>query len=137
MASWREIERIRKDASAFRALAMRLLAHTPADILSEWETGFLTDVVNGRHTIEYTNRQGEKLLEIRDNTQVVEDVRGFNVAALLSGCKAARLDLEEDDEAWVVAMCAANARAMRRRDCGRLLRCARELNIIEDDGAGA
>jgi hypothetical protein len=134
MTSWREIERIRKDASGFRALATRLLVHTEPDALKEWETEFLTDIsVHKPNVVEFTTRQAEKLLEIRENVTLLETVgRGFSAAALIARCYEARLDLNEDDEAWITGLRAAATLAVRRRDAARLLRCARDLGIIDD-----
>lgn len=137
MTSWREIERFRKDAARFRGLAASLLAHTPQDVLTEWELAFLGEIgTRSVNTIEFTNRQSEKLLEIRDNVQKSDVVgRGFNVGKLIAACYLARLDLSEDDEGWIVALWDEGASGVRRRDAGRLLRCARQLGIIDDDGA--
>lgn len=134
MASWKEIERIRKDAVGFRALAARMLAHTAPDALTEWEVAYLADVgVKSVNTIEFTTRQAEKLLEIRDNTQLVEKIgRDFSVSKLIEGCYLARDDLTEDQEEWIAALRANGANAIRRRDAGKLLRCAYALNLIED-----
>lgn len=134
MASWREIERIRKDAPRFRALAASLLAHTAEDAFTDWEMKFLGEIGTlSINTVEFTNRQGEKLLEIRDNVQQHEIVgRGFSVKTLIAGCYLGRLDLSEDDEEWITALHATHAISVRRRDAGRLLRCARALGVIDD-----
>ena len=132
MASWREIERIRKDAAGFRALAARLLQHTPDDVLTEWETRFLHERVAGVHTVEYTNRQAEKLLQIRDDVELLEKVgHGFSVLRLIEACYLARIDLSEDDESWISELKGSGVAAVRRRDATRLLRAARSLGIVE------
>lgn len=132
MTSWREIDRIRKNSDAFRALASSLLAH---DEITEWETAFLESIIGRTGVKEYSTLQGEKLLQIRDDYQLVENCRSFSVKNLLDGCHLARLDLSEDDEAWIIATRDRNPKAVRRRDIGRLLACARQLNLIEDDAA--
>ncbi len=131
MASWREIDRIRKDAESFRALAARMLTHR-ADALSEWETSFLESITRSS-TAEYTTRQSEKLLEIRDSTEFVTTVRGFSVQSLLRDCKAAHLDLPEDDGEFLNRVKIADDGSVRLRAAYRLMRCARQLNIIEED----
>lgn len=50
MASWREIESIRKQPAVFRSLAARLLA-LPHDGLNEWEIEFL-ETNSGRSSRE-------------------------------------------------------------------------------------
>jgi hypothetical protein len=132
MASWREIERIRKDAEGFRGLAARLLAHTAPDALTDWEATFIREIA-ASNAPEFTNRQSEKLLEIRDNVEHVDKIgRGFSVAKLIEGCYLARLDLTEDQEEWIVALHSKGEKSVRRRDAGKLLRCARDLGLIDD-----
>lgn len=133
MASWREIERIRKDAPAFRALAAQILEHTAADALTDWEVTFLTEIgTKSANTIEFTNRQSEKLLEIRDNTQHVEKIGyGFSVTKLIEGCYLGRVDLTEDQEEWIAELRKSGVTSVRRRDAGKLLRCAQTLGLVE------
>jgi hypothetical protein len=132
MASWREIDRVRKDANGARELAKRLLRIYPGE-LTEWETDFLQSITSYTELFEFTTRQAEKLLEIRDDAELVSQCRGFSVAALIAQCHAARLDLSDADEQWIADLHRQGAGAIRRRQVGRLLGCARELNIIEDD----
>lgn len=132
MASWKEIDRIRKDAVGFRALAARLLTHTPANALTDWEATFLGQIAETVHVVEYTNRQAEKLLQIRDDTELLEKVgAGFSVPKLIAGCHLGRADLTEDQEAWIVDLHARGVTSVRRRDVGRLLRCAATLGLID------
>jgi hypothetical protein len=126
MASWKEIERIRKDREAVRAIAKRLL---PNDELSEWEREFLRSKTAARH--ELTNRQGEKLLEIRDGAEPLTEVAGFSVRLLLENCFLARLDLSEEDEDFITRMRAKNTTTILRRHAGRLMRCARQLLLVD------
>jgi hypothetical protein len=132
MASWREIERVRKDANAARELAQRLLKIYPGD-LTDWEADFLRSITSYRELFEFTTRQAEKLLEIRDDAQPVRDCRGFSVATLIRQCHAARLDLTEADAQWIADLYRQGGDAIKRRHLGRLMACARELSIIEDD----
>jgi hypothetical protein len=101
MASWKEIDRVRKDPKGFRALAARLLAHTPD--LTDWERdNFLPSIMRQSEKEEFTTRQSEKVLQIRDDYENVTQLPGnFSVRLILRACNAARLDLSEDDEAWI------------------------------------
>lgn len=128
MASWKEIERFRKDTKAVRLLAEALLK---IDTTREhpWETDFLVSMRTWHG--ELTTRQSEKLLQIRDGLETVTVFRGFSVKALLAGCHLARLDLVEDDEAWIVRCRAKSESSILRRHVGRLMRCASQLNLIE------
>jgi hypothetical protein len=132
MASWREIERVRKDANGARELAQRLLKIYPGE-LTEWETDFLQSITSYTELFAFTTRQAEKLLEIRDDAQPVTQCRGFGVTALVRQCHAARLDLTEADEQWIADLHRQGGGAIKRRHLGRLMACARELNIVEDD----
>jgi hypothetical protein len=93
MASWKEIERIRKDPASVRRIAKLVLGiGINADLLTEWEIEFLEPKTHCRE--ELTTRQGEKLLEIRDNIEMVDKVGyGFSVRILFNKCHMARRDL--------------------------------------------
>jgi hypothetical protein len=136
MASWREIDRVRKDANGARDLAKRLLKIYPGE-LTEWETDFLQSITTYTELFEFTTRQAEKLLEIRDDTQLVTAWRGFSVASVIRQCYEARLDLSEADEQWIVELRQQGGGAMRRKHLGRLMACARALNIIDDETSSA
>ena len=132
MASWHEIDRLRKDPQAFRRLAKRLLDLANEDF-TEWETAFLESIALRTDVNEFTTRQSEKLLQIRDDTETVTTYQGFSIKALLDGCSQARSDLSEADEQWIGDMRARSDRSIKRRHVARLVRCARHLNLIEAD----
>jgi hypothetical protein len=132
MASWREIDRVRKDPQAAADIANRLLA-LPETEFSDWELDFLRSIRRRRKIEEFTTRQIEKLLQIRDDAEVVTEVLGFSVPLLLKGCVEARLDLSENDEEWVIARAEVSSASIRRKFVGRLMRCARSLNLIEEE----
>lgn len=134
MASWAEIERLRKNGPGFRALAARLLA-AHRDDLTEWESAFLDDLCGQNGATDFSLRQSEKLFEIRDGVEPIAEFRGFSVRLLIDQCYLARLDLSEGDEAWIVALRARDERTVRRRHLGRLLRCAREISLIDAEVA--
>src|SRR5713226_7416898 len=100
MASWREIDRVRKNPKGAADIAKRLLT-LPLSEFTDWEIDFLRSIQRLRNVEEFTTRQAEKLLQIRDDVEVVEEVLGFSVQLLLKGCFEARLDLPEADEEWV------------------------------------
>jgi hypothetical protein len=132
MASWQEIDRIRKDPKAFRALAKGLRTHISE--LTDWEKDFLSSINSQSDKDEFTTRQSEKLLQIRDDYVSVTEIRGgFSVKIILRQCHEARLDLLEDDEEWIVQRFEQSSTTIRRKHAGRLRRCARQLGLIEDD----
>ena len=132
MASWREIDGVRKDASGARDLAQRLLKIYPGE-LTEWETDFLQSITSYTELFEFTTRQAEKLLEIRDDAEPVTACRGFSVANLIRQCCEARLDLSETDAQWISDLQRQGGSSIRRRHLGRLMACARDLNIIDGE----
>jgi hypothetical protein len=136
MASWREIDRIRKAPKEFRALAKGLRAQF-SDDLTDWEKDFLDGIAGLDGKEEFTTRRSEKLLQIRDDyTSISELPGGFSVGIVLKECKQARLDLSEADEQWVLQSYDRSPTTIRRKHTGRLMRCARELHIIEQEYAG-
>ncbi|MGB7102681.1 MAG: hypothetical protein WBD95_28460 [Xanthobacteraceae bacterium] len=163
-ASWQEISRLRKDPTAFRALAERLL--NLGVELTDWELTFLQSVREGpdyymsRQTEvllqlrdqklsaaearkakklhdekEYSTRQSEKLLQIRNDYEIITTFQGFSIGSLLKGCYEARLDLSESQEARIVRLCGQSQTSVRRKDIGFLMHCARQLCVIEEEFA--
>jgi hypothetical protein len=132
MASWKEIEGFRKDPKAARLLAKSLLK-TGSGVLTEWEADFLDSMSRRYQDWELTTRQAEKLLQIRDGLETVTVFRGFSVEKLLAACHLARLDLSEDDEAWIVRIRAKSGNSIPRCNVGRLMRCARQLHLVEPE----
>jgi hypothetical protein len=130
MASWKEIEAIRRDPVRFKFIAEHLLALNGA-LFSDWETNYLESL--SRFERELTTRQAEKLLEIRDGVELLKEIGHDRLSArlLIEGCFLARLDLSKNDEDWITRIRANNPTTIRRRDAGRLLRCARELYLID------
>jgi len=132
MASWREIERVRKDVRGARAIAARLLKHF-LNALTAWETEFLESLLRREGLAELTTRQGEKLLEIRDGVEPIDEFRGFSIALLIKNVHEARADLEEADEEWIVRTRQRGDSWIRRKDVGRLMACARALHLVEEE----
>lgn len=132
MATWREIDRVRKDPDGFRAIAARLLK-LPDHGMTSWEVDFLESISLDRGKDEYSTRQSEKLLQIRDDAESITTYRGFSVKKLIQDCYEARLDLEESDEQWIEQL--KGRIEVKRRHIGRLLKCARALGNIEKDAA--
>jgi len=138
MASWREIDRIRKDPTAMRALAAYLLRLPKAE-LTEWEIKFLESISGDLASEEFTTRQAEKLMQIRDDSEEVSEIgyQRLSVRILIQDCKIGYLDLfalDEEKAEWVKAFPAGTSK-IKRKYIGRLLRCARMLNNVDDEDA--
>jgi hypothetical protein len=131
MQDYKEIDRIRKDLVAVRSLAKRLLELPHAD-WNDWEIDFLQHMARHKGPDPITTRQGEKLLELRDDAEYYSSVRGFSVQSLIKNCWLARDDLDsEADRKFIEQLEETNCLSVKRRQLRKLLACARELGEIE------
>jgi hypothetical protein len=79
-----------------------------------------------------TTRQGEKLLELRDDAEYCSSVHGFTVQSLIKNCWLARDDLDsKDDRKFIEQLKETSYSSIKRRQLRKLLACARELGEIE------
>jgi hypothetical protein len=131
MQDYKEIDRIRKDLVAVRSLAKRLLELPHAD-WNDWEIDFLQHMARRKGHDPITTRQGEKLLELRDDAEYCSSVRGFSVQSVIKNCWLARADLDsEADRKFIEQLEETNCLSVKRRQLRKLLACARELGEIE------
>jgi hypothetical protein len=129
MASWIEIDRIRKDPAAFKAMAKRLLAD-PHFERSEFADGFLEDIANYKRD-ELTTRQGEVLLSLRDEAEIHFAVKGLSVATLIDRCHQNRTDLDEGDQERVEKLKVQGRRFVRGGEMGWFKRICKALGEVE------
>ena len=133
MASWIEIERVRKDPRAFKPLTGHLLADADyASERSEFATEFLENI-SRPETEELTARQGEILLELRDEGRRYFGIGdGLSVEILIGRCFLARLDLGNDDDvARIEALKASGRTFVTGKQVGWFKRICRELGELE------
>ena len=131
MQDYKEIDRVRKDSVAVKSLAKRLLS-IPNHDWNDWELDFLEHMVRHRGPEPITTRQGEKLVELRDHSEYHSSVQGFSVASLITNCWLARDDLSsEQNKKFIEELKASGVSAIRKRQLGKLLACARELGEVE------
>jgi hypothetical protein len=97
MQDYREIDRIRKDLVAVRSLAKRLLDLPDAD-WNDWEIDFLQHMARHKGPDPLTTRQGEKLIELRDDAEHYSSVHGLSVQSLINNCWLARDDLSREED---------------------------------------
>jgi hypothetical protein len=133
MASWIEIDRVRKDPKVFKPLAKHLLVD--ADYVkarSEFATDFLENI-SGYRSDELTTRQGEILLELRDEAKVYFKIGdGLSVEILIGKCFLARLDLSSDDDIERIETLKASGRTfVTGKEIGWFKRICKELGEIE------
>jgi hypothetical protein len=129
MASWLEIDRVRKDAAAFKDLAHGLLADPLYD-RSEFADGFLADISRYPRA-ELTTRQGEILLQLRDEAEIHLDIRGLSVAALIEKCYLARDELDLEDVKRIEALKASGRCSVTGRQIGWFKRICKQLGEME------
>lgn len=131
MLDYRKIDALMKDRERATRLARILLGAAEAP-WTDWELDFLQNLAARSEPL--TTRQSEKLLELEEASVWVEKVpgHGFSVRLLVRACHLARLDLEQDDDvAFIEDLQTRGVSKLRRRGVSRLLRCARELGVIE------
>jgi hypothetical protein len=128
VTDYREINALQRDSQRARDLATFLCKLKGID-WTDWELDFLENMSGW--TGDFTTRQGEKLIELRDASMWYETVEGFSLRILVARCDCARLDLSENDVEFFERIKASGARKFRRRDAARILRCARQLGVIE------
>ena len=134
MASWIEIDRVRKDPKAFKLLASHLLADADyARERSEFATDFLENISQSEME-ELTTRQGEILLELRDEgRRYVRIGDNLSVEVLIEKIYYARLDLGNDDDiAFIVALWTSGRTFITGKQLRRFLRIKDELEKFGD-----
>jgi hypothetical protein len=132
MASWREIDRVRKDPGAFKSLANEILARRDQQLcnLSEFAEDFLHGISRWRGP-ELSSRQGEVLLGLRDETAMHFDIRGLSVRTLIERCFQVRFELDLSDRERVEDLNNSGRSYVTGRQIGWFKRICRELGEIE------
>jgi hypothetical protein len=134
MVSWIEIERVRKDPKVFKPLAGHLLADADyARERSEFATDFLENISQSERE-ELTTRQGEILLELRDEGRRYFKVGdNLSVEILIKKFYYARLDLESDDDiAFIAALWTSGRKFITGKQLRRFLSIKDELEKLGD-----
>jgi hypothetical protein len=132
MASWNEIERVRKNPNTFKPLAANLL-NLPDGNWWEYAERFLRDVSHYRYP-ELNTRQAEFLLKLRDDkTTHFKIGDGLSVAILIEKCFQARFDLDNDrDIEFIESLHSSGRTFVTGRQLGWFIRICKKLGEIED-----
>jgi hypothetical protein len=131
MASYREMDAVGRDPARFILLAKQCLVFG----LAPWQRNFCNSLI-AEPPERLSTRQAESLFGIRDEYELHSTLYdGFSVAILIQRCHEARLDLEEDDEAWIIKLWKAGTTRLTNAGCGRLRNCAVRIHAIEMDEA--
>jgi hypothetical protein len=134
MVSWIEIDRIRKDPKVFKPLAGHLLADAEyARERSEFATDFLENISQSEKE-ELTTRQGEILLELRNEGRRYFKIGDdLSVEILIEKLYHAQADLEnEDDAAFIVALWTSGRKFITGKQLPRFLAIKYELEKFGD-----
>ena len=130
MASHRDMKALAENADRVRSLARALLAQED-HVWTDWEIDFLESMAAHQGPEPLTQRQREVLSELEAVSTYVSSVEGMSVGTLIRECFEARLDLDEEDEAFVESLAQSGKTSLRRRPLTRLLACSRRLGLIE------
>ena len=128
MPDYREIQQIQKDPARARTIAQHLRALKDVE-WSDWELDFLENMSSWDD--ELSTRQGEKLIELRDETVWYTSVDGFSLKKLIDACYRLRDELDEDDASFIERLRTPAVTKLRRKEARRVIRCARAVREIE------
>lgn len=130
MPSHRELKRYYDDPQLAASLARQLIADV-SGTLSDWEIDFLDSLSNPASRERLSTRQAEVLLDLRERTNLHVKIAGISVRNLVQRCWEARFDLSEEDEEFVCQLRETGSDAVRTNVARRLIRCSRQLRLIE------
>jgi len=130
MASHIEMKRLAEDATSVRTTAAFLLTADDCE-WTDWELDFLEHMARWEGPEALSMRQREVLSDLRERSELLRDWRGIAVARLVTLCWQARLDLDEPDEDFVVALNDRRPTSLRRGQLHRLVAIAARLGLIE------
>ena len=124
-----------EDAEAIRATARALLAlendQHPME-WTEWELDFLEGMAQRTSDEPLSEAQAAKLEQLGRLARLYSTVEGLSIALLIA---SAMIEVEylEDEEsrAFIRQLRQSGTASLRHRQAARLLRCCRELGVIE------
>lgn len=132
MASHIQMNRTAADPTAVQGMATFLLTVQDAD-WSDWEIDFLEHMREHDGPDPISMRQREVLFELNDKARAYRDYRGLSIRHLIRQCWLARVELDEDNELFITKLNDARPTGLKRSALARLVRCARQLGIIDPD----
>jgi hypothetical protein len=130
VASWIEIDRIRKDPAGFKSLARALLINSTFE-KTEWEQDFLKDKVEGKKRQEFTTRQGETILDLRDKATLYTKYKGLSIPILIEKCWLNRFNLDERDQEFIGELKASGRGYVTGRQIGWFIGICKQLGEVE------
>jgi hypothetical protein len=129
MATYLDMQKLAQNPGTVTMLANYLLRVETVE-WTDWEVDFLESMATRTSTDPISTRQREVLVELKDNATSHTTTRdGLSVRTLILRCWEARLDLDEEDEQFVVQLYESKVTSLKSRQLGRLQRCVHGLNI--------
>jgi hypothetical protein len=130
MTDYREINALQRAPKRAQGLARFLLKLHDIE-WTEWELDFLESMSRREADEDLSTRQAEKLVELHEASVWYNTAEGFSVRSLVRASSEMRHLLAEHDADWVKHHADIGTTSLRRRDVGRLMRCARTTGEIE------
>lgn len=130
MASWQELERVRKSPTTFKPLARRLMDDPKCEV-SDFADGFLENIANWKRD-QISLRQCEVLLELRDGAEIHTHHRGLSVALLIERCHEQRYALDPGDRRRIEQLVESRRRVVTGAQMGWFKRICKELGEMEE-----
>lgn len=135
MSSHRSMKDLAENPSAVRALARYLLLLVGGDdtqAWTDWEVDFLESMATRESDEPLSMRQREVLTELKRAAERHSEIDGMSVRSLIERCWLERADLDSDeDQDFIVGLRASGQQTVTGRQRWRLVRCCRELGVIE------
>ncbi len=135
MSSHRTMKDLAENPSAVRALARYLLLLVGRDdtqAWTDWEIDFLESMATRDSEEALTMRQREVLTDLKHAAERHSEIDGMSVRSLIERCWLERADLDNDeDQEFIVTLRTSGQRTVTGRQRWRLVRCCRELGVIE------
>jgi len=123
-------DRIRKDPAGFKSLAKALLDN-PSFEKTEWEQDFLKDKVEGKKRQEFTTRQGETILDLRDKATLHTKYKSLSIPILIEKCWLNRFNLDERDQEFIEGLKASGRGYVTGRQIGWFIGICKQLGEVE------
>jgi hypothetical protein len=124
-----------ENPAAVRALARYLLVlvgRDEAQAWTDWEVDFLESMATRECEEPLSMRQREVLSGLKSAAERHSEIDGMGVRSLIERCWLERADLDSDeDQEFIVALRTSGQRTVTGRQRWRLVRCCRELGVIE------
>jgi hypothetical protein len=130
MASWTELERVRKDPATFRGLAKRLIDDPHCED-SDFADGFLENIANWKRD-EITLRQAEVLVELRDGAEIHTQYKGLSIPLLIEKCFANRDELDARDRKRLETLVEKGRKFVTGSEFGWFKRICKQLREMEE-----